>query len=142
MYTPESIEMAKNLQRNAELQRTLAHLLREIAAPVSYSNKDFDDRQALATVFATLQQTPAVPTPAAAEIAAAPACDSCGLSHSTELDCTAVANADKEKVLAAARDAQDAFWRALGDLEAVTGVADIDGTQDLRDATLETLAAE
>ena len=141
MYTPEAVEMAKNLQRNPDLQRTLAHLLREIAAPVSYSNKDFDDRQALATVFATLQQTPPVPTPAAAEIAAA-VCDSCGLSHSAELDCSAVPDADKEKVLAAAREAQDAFWRALGDLEAVTGVADIDGTQDLRDATLETLAGE
>lgn len=71
----------------------------------------------------------------------APVCDSCGLTHSTELDCTEVSEEQKEQVLDAAREAQDTFWSRLSDLEAVIG-EDIDGTRDLNDETLESLLEE
>lgn len=67
-----------------------------------------------------------------------PVCDSCGLEHNTELDCAEVSDEDKGKVFERARDAQVAFWHALGELEAVVG-ADVDGTQDLNDTDIEQL---
>jgi len=38
-----------------------------------------------------------------------------------------------------AREAQTEFWDALSDLEQITGIADVDGTQDLRSIALSDL---
>jgi hypothetical protein len=68
-----------------------------------------------------------------------PDCDSCGLSHSAELDCTEVSAEQKQHVLDAARAAQTDFWARLGELETVLG-NDVDGTSDLQDESLESLS--